>query len=264
MKKRDYYIIGTALFLAVVLTASALFRGSALETGSWGLSFSTEGQPPTGSASIDQLSKLDAVFLGDTSKKTIYLTFDAGYENSGTAKILDALAAHQVKACFFLVGNYIEKNPDLVKRMVAEGHIVGNHTAHHYDMSKISDMESFSKELKELEDLYQQAVGEPLPKYYRPPQGIYSQENLEMAQKLGYKTVFWSLAYVDWNNDSQPTKEEAFSKLLPRIHNGAVVLLHSTSKTNADILDELLTQWENMGYTFGSIEDLFSAHNESL
>ena len=125
-------------------------------------------------------------------------------------------------------------------------------------------MESFSKELKELEDLYQQAVGEPLPKYYRPPQGIYSQENLEMAQKLGYKTVFWSLAYVDWNNDSQPTKEEAFSKLLPRIHNGAVVLLHSTSKTNADILDELLTQWENMGYTFGSIEDLFSAHNESL
>lgn len=237
---------------------------SASAEGNWGLSFQQEGKPPVANASAEYLKQFNAWYADQTDEKVLYLTFDAGYENGGTAKILDALAAHQVKACFFLVGNYIEKNPDLVKRMVAEGHIVGNHTAHHYDMSKISDMESFSKELKELEDLYQQAVGEPLPKYYRPPQGIYSQENLEMAQKLGYKTVFWSLAYVDWNNDSQPTKEEAFSKLLPRIHNGAVVLLHSTSKTNADILDELLTQWENMGYTFGSIEDLFSAHNESL
>ena len=112
--------------------------------------------------------------------------------------------------------------------------------------------------LAEVEDLYRDVTGQELPHYYRPPQGIYSQENLAMAQELGYKTVFWSLAYVDWNNDSQPTREEAFAKLLPRIHNGAVVLLHSTSKTNAAILDELLTKWEEMGYRFDSVEALFS------
>ena len=142
--------------------------------------------------------------------------------------------------------------------MVSEGHTVGNHTMHHYDMSKISEKEAFSKELTDLEALYKETTGEELEKFYRPPQGIYSESNLQMAKELGYKTVFWSLAYVDWNNDAQPTKEEAFSKLLPRIHSGAVVLLHSTSQTNAEILDELLTKWEEMGYTFGDIHDLFA------
>ena len=151
----------------------------------------------------------------------------------------------------------MEKNADLVRRMVDEGHIVGNHTMHHYDMSKLSDREAFSKELTGLEDLFRQVTGKELPKYYRPPQGIYSEENLSMAQELGYRTVFWSLAYVDWRNDAQPTKEEAFNKLLPRTHNGAVVLLHSTSATNAEILDELLSKWEDLGYRFASIEELW-------
>ena len=146
----------------------------------------------------------------------------------------------------------------MVRRMVEEGHIVGNHTMHHPDMSKLSSEESFSKELKDLETLFQSITGKALPKFYRPPQGIYSEENLKMAQKLGYKTVFWSLAYVDWNNDNQPTSEYAFSKLLPRTHNGAVVLLHSTSQTNAQILDELLTKWKAEDYTFSSIDKLFS------
>jgi peptidoglycan-N-acetylmuramic acid deacetylase len=134
---------------------------------------------------------------------------------------------------------------------------VGNHTMHHPDMSKISDRSAFEKELRDLENLYKEVTGQELPKFYRPPQGIYSEENLKMAQELGYKTVFWSLAYVDWNNDSQPTREQAFSKLIPRIHNGAVVLLHSTSRTNAEILDELLTQWKELGYRFASITELF-------
>ena len=151
----------------------------------------------------------------------------------------------------------MEQNSDLVRRMVDEGHIVGNHTMHHPDMSKISDPDAFKKELQDLEALYRQITGKEMPRYYRPPQGIYSEENLQMAKELGYKTVFWSLAYVDWNNDSQPTAEQAYAKLLPRIHNGAVVLLHSTSKTNAAILDELLTKWEGMGYSFASIDQLF-------
>ena len=239
-----------------MLTVTIL-RGSALETGSWGLSFRQEGAPPVGSAGADQLRKLDAAYLGDTTRPVIYLTFDAGYENGATEKILDVLKKHEVKAAFFLVGNYIEKNADLVRRMAAEGHIVGNHTMHHPDMSRITDRTAFEKELKDLEILYKDVTGQDMPKYYRPPQGIYSEENLKMAQELGYKTVFWSLAYVDWNNDSQPTKEQAFSKLLPRIHNGAVVLLHSTSRTNAEILDELLSKWKEMGYRFGTLEELF-------
>ena len=128
---------------------------------------------------------------------------------------------------------------------------------HHQDMSKIAGKDAFSKELTELEELFRQTTGKELPKYYRPPQGIYSESNLKMAKELGYRTVFWSLAYVDWNNDNQPTAQEAFDKLLPRIHNGAVVLLHSTSRTNGEILDELLTKWEDMGYRFGGIEELF-------
>lgn len=139
--------------------------------------------------------------------------------------------------------------------MTEEGHIVGNHTYHHYNMSQISDEAAFNEEMDSLAvyiGKLQEGVGKILP----PASGIYSEENLKMAQKLGYKTIFWSLAYVDWYQDKQPTKEQAFEKLIPRIHPGAIVLLHSTSKTNAEILDELLTKWEEMGYTFGSLREL--------
>ena len=126
-------------------------------------------------------------------------------------------------------------------------------------MSKIGEMEQFRQELESLETLYRDTTGQELAKLYRPPQGIYSEKNLEMAQQLGYHTVFWSLAYVDWLQDDQPTSEQAYAKLIPRIHNGAVVLLHSTSQTNAAILDSLLTRWEEMGYSFGEISELFPA-----
>ena len=257
MGKKDLWIALTAVFAAVVLSITQ-FRGLTLETGAWGLSFQTEGLPPSGPASTKQLWQYDAAYLGDTNQKVIYLTFDSGYENGCTEKILDVLKKHNAPAAFFLVGNYIEKNADLVRRMVSEGHIVGNHTMHHFDMSKLTDKAAFSKELQDLEILFKEITGKELPKYYRPPQGVYSQQNLQMAKELGYKTVFWSLAYVDWHNDAQPTKEQAFSKLLPRIHNGAVVLLHSTSSTNAEILDELLTKWEQAGYRFASIDTLFA------
>ncbi len=222
----------------------------------WGLSFQTEGQPPVGNVSAEDLKQWNAYYVGDTSQKKIYLTFDAGYENGNTPAILDALKKHNAPACFFVVGNFIDTAPDLVKRMVDEGHIVGNHTLHHPDMSKISDMESFRAEIGGIEEKFTALTGQPLQKFYRPPQGKFSEENLKHAQELGYTTVFWSLAYVDWYTDNQPTDEQAFSKLLPRIHNGAIVLLHSTSETNARILDELLTKWENEGYTFASLADL--------
>ena len=257
MGKRDFVILGAALLLAAA-GIIFFFRGQALQTGSWGLSFRQEGAAPIGNADAAHLRQYDAAYIGNTGEKVLYLTFDAGFENGLTAGILDTLKKHQVSAAFFLVGNYIEKNADLVRRMAAEGHTVGNHTMHHYDMSKLSDKASFSKELTDLEDLYRQTVGQEMPRFYRPPQGIYSEENLKMAKELGYKTVFWSLAYVDWNQDAQPTAEQAFSKLLPRTHDGAVVLLHSTSRTNAEVLDQLLTRWKDIGYRFGTIEELFS------
>ena len=257
MRKKDIWIVIVALCAAVILVVGQ-FAEQVVETGAWGLSFRQEGQPPSGPAGNTQLQKYDATYLGDPAEKVLYLTFDAGYENGNTAKILDILKAHNVPAAFFLVGHYVEKNADLVRRMVEEGHIVGNHTMHHKDMSQLTDKETFSKELTDLETLFKEVTGKELPKYYRPPQGIYSEENLKMAQELGYKTVFWSLAYADWNNDAQPSKEQAFAKLLPRTHNGAVVLLHSTSKTNAAILDELLLRWEEQGYRFGTVEELFS------
>lgn len=224
--------------------------------GNWGLSFQAEGKPPTANATADELMQYNASYAQMTDEKVLYLTFDAGYENGNTPAILDALKKHQVPAAFFVVGNYLETSPDLVKRMISEGHIVANHTYHHPDMSKIASKEDFQKELTSLEEKFQEITGQTMPKYYRPPQGKYSVENLQMAKDLGYHTFFWSLAYVDWYQDRQPSKEEAFKKLLGRIHPGAIVLLHSTSSTNAAILDELLTSWEEMGYTFRSIDAL--------
>ena len=256
MRKRNGKLAIAALGVALLLGLS-VFSPEAMPTGSWGLSFQQEGAAPIGNATPAQLARYDAAYLGNTQEKVLYLTFDAGYENGSTAKILDALKKHNAPAAFFLVGNYLQRNGDLVRRMVEEGHIVGNHTMHHRDMSALTDPVVFQKELTDLEELYQSVTGEEISKFYRPPQGIYSEENLKEAQAMGYKTVFWSLAYVDWNNDAQPTAEQAFAKLLPRTHNGAVVLLHSTSRTNGEILDELLTRWEQMGYRFAPLTELF-------
>ena len=226
------------------------------EASSWGLSFRKEGARPEGNADINELKQYNAYYAEDTDEKVLYLTFDAGYENGNTPAILDALKKHGAPAAFFVVGNFIEDEPELVKRMVEEGHIVGNHTMTHPDMSAISTQESFQEELAGVEKLYEDLTGEPMTRFYRPPRGVYSISNLAMADNLGYATFFWSLAYVDWNQEQQPSREEAFSKLLPRVHPGAIVLLHSTSSTNAEILDELLTKWEEMGYSFAPLTQL--------
>lgn len=226
------------------------------ESTNWGLGFDEEGKRPTGNASIEQLKKYNAYYAQNTDSKILYLTFDAGYENGNTPAILDALKNHNCPATFFVVGNFIADNPKLIQRMISEGHTVGNHTMTHPDMSKISSVQAFQNELSSVEQLYKNITDQDMPKLYRPPRGIYSTENLTMAKNLGYSTFFWSLAYVDWIQDQQPSKEEAFDKLLSRIHPGAIVLLHNTSSTNAEILDELLSKWEEMGYRFGSLNEL--------
>ena len=232
--------------------------------GNWGLSFQEDGKPPVANVSSDILAQYNAYYAEMTDEKVLYLTFDAGYENGHTPMILDALKKHQVPATFFVVGNYLEREPELIKRMVNEGHIVGNHTYSHPDMSKISTVDAFSKELSDVESLYQSITGETMKKYYRPPQGKYSTANLQMAKELGYTTFFWSLAYVDWYVDDQPTHEEALKTILSRIHPGAIILLHSTSSTNAEILDELLTHLEGMGYKFKSLNELTTLNQSHL
>lgn len=268
-KKQVLYVVLAIILLCIgmVCALRAVNRLGAAEAAAgitdWGLSFQSEGAPPVANASQEYLKNFDALYVGDTNKKEIYITFDAGFENGNMERILDALKKHGVKATFFLVGNYFETQPELVKRMAEEGHTIGNHTYSHPDMSKIGDIQSFQTELQKNEALYRDILGSEMPKLYRPPQGKFCEENLKMAQQLGYSTVFWSLAYVDWYVDDQPTPEQAFSKLLPRIHPGAVVLLHSTSSTNAEILDELLTKWEETGYSFGDLEAYCAAQKTS-
>ena len=264
-KKTILHIAGVLLlfvcsFLAGRLlaekTAAPASASIAQATENWGLSFQTDGQPPTANATFDELKKYNAYYAEDTKEKVLYLTFDCGFENGNTENILNALKKHKAPATFFVVGNYLSTSPELVKRMEKDGHIVGNHTYHHPDMSQISTKEAFEKELKDVEDEYKEITGKEMTKFYRPPQGKYSSENLQMAKEFGYSTFFWSLAYVDWYEDKQPTKEEAFEKLLGRVHPGAVILLHNTSRTNGEILDELLSKWEEMGYTFKSLDQL--------
>ncbi len=232
----------------------------AASSGSWGLGFGPDGseRQPSGSLSKEELKEYDAWYLGSDTEKVLYLTFDCGYENGNTEKILDALKKHNAGGTFFVVGHFLESAPELVKRMNEEGHIVGNHTWHHYDMDTLAEEAKFREELDLVADKYKEITGQELGRFYRPPQGKYNLNNLATAKKLGYRTIFWSLAYVDWNVDDQPSKEKAFEKLTGRVHPGAVVLLHNTSRTNGEIIDELLTKWEKMGYRFGTLEDLTS------
>lgn len=233
------------------------------ESENWGLGFRKKaGEKPTGNASVAEMKKYNAYYMAEGEEKVLYLTFDCGYENGNTEPILDALKKHNAPATFFVVGHFLETAPEIAKRMVEDGHTVGNHTYHHYDVSKISDKVSFEKEMKDVAELFHEMTGAELAMYYRPPQGKYSVENLQMAKDMGYSTFFWSLAYVDWNTDKQPSHEEAMKKLTTRVHPGAIVLLHSTSKTNGEILDELLTKWEEMGYTFRPLSDFVDQIDE--
>lgn len=212
---------------------------------------------PTAESSMSFITENGGAYIGkNPDEKVIYLTFDAGYENGNIARILDVLKAHNATGAFFVLENLVTRNTDLVKRMADEGHLVCNHTARHKDMTKMTS-EQFKEELTKLETILRDTAGVECAKFYRPPEGRFNEANLKTAYEMGYKTVFWSLAYADWDNDKQPEPEKAKQLLLANTHNGAVILLHPTSKTNADILDALLTEWENQGYRFGTLNELF-------
>ena len=194
---------------------------------------------------------------GDSSEeKVIYLTFDAGYENGNIEKILDVMKEEDVKGAFFILENLINKEPELVIRMANEGHTVANHTSRHKDMTKIDDINAFNAELESLNILYEKTTGQKMSRFYRPPEGKFDERSLSFAQELGYKTIFWSFAYADWDNNKQPTSAEAMKKIMDNIHNGEIMLLHPTSATNANILRDVIRELKAQGYRFGELSEL--------
>lgn len=207
---------------------------------------------------LNIINKNSAYYLGDTSEKVIYLTFDEGYENGYTGKILDILKTNDVKAAFFVVVPYINSNKDLVKRMVDEGHLVCNHSNHHPSMAQVAlkGKDAFDKELIDTEKAFEDLTGKKMPKYFRPPMGKYSELSLQYTKELGYKTIFWSFAYNDWDPNKQPSQEYAKKLINERTHNGGIFLLHAVSKTNTEILDSVIKDLKSKGYRFASLDEL--------
>lgn len=244
----------TAILLSILTIISALSQKAvAASSYSWYCMRKKDHVRPMCEGSMSFICEHGGYFLGK-DEKVVYLTFDAGYENGNIERILDTLKKHNAHGAFFVLDNIIKRNTELLKRMSDEGHLLCNHTSRHHDMTKMSD-EEFEAELLSLEKTAEE-YGIKIAPFYRPPMGVFNEQNLICAERMGYKTIFWSLAYADWDNNKQPEREYAKKLILSNIHNGAIILLHPTSKTNADILDDLLCELEREGYRFGELTEL--------
>ncbi|MRX73651.1 delta-lactam-biosynthetic de-N-acetylase [Bacillus lacus] len=247
---------GVICFLLISFLAVQPALAASNQPIHWGFKRSQNEEPASAGAQLDELlAKYQAFYLGDIQKKEIYLTFDNGYENGYTAKVLDVLKKHQVPGTFFVTGHYLEDQPDLVKRMSSEGHIVGNHSWHHPDLTQTSD-EKLKEELDSVKKRVEELTGQKGTQYLRPPRGIFSERVLDTASQLGYQTVFWSLAFVDWKTDAQRGWKYSYDNIMKQIHPGAILLLHTVSKDNAEALDQAITDLEKKGYVFKSLDDL--------
>jgi len=244
-------------FIKNVFNNKKTFHGLSTKEYNWYFQPRNDNTPPQGPKETGKIiSNFQCYYLGDTSKKILYLTFDEGYEAGYTAPILDALKKHNVKAAFFVVKPYITSNPELIKRMIEEGHLVCNHSSHHPSMASILDEEKFKRELSDVEEAFESITGKKMSRYFRPPMGKYSELSLQYTQNYGYKTIFWSFAYMDWLINKQPSHESAKERIMQRTHNGGIILLHAVSKTNAEILDDVITQWESQCYELKTLDEL--------
>lgn len=259
--------IGTALLLTAM--ASALWFSavaSAQQPGAFHFGFkkSVEGRLP----SIDEegfkdiITKHGALFLGDTSRKELFLTFDNGYENGFTSKILDVLKEKQVPAIFFVTGHYVKDQPELIKRMAAEGHIVGNHSWSHPDMSQLSASQ-IQAELDKVKAPVLELTGQKEMKYLRPPRGVFNDNMLAASKRFGYTNVFWSIAYKDWDVNAQSGSRHAYTQVIKQLHPGAIILLHSVSKDNAEALGSIIDEARRQGYEFKSLDELLSVRPDN-
>ncbi len=220
----------------------------------WGFVRKKGSEPEVPAAQQEELQKYGGYYIGNREKKEIYLTFDEGYENGYTAKILDVLHDTGVPAAFFVTGPYLEGQQELVQRMISEGHVVGNHTIHHPNLGECSD-EKIKEELDGLNEKCEKLYGVKM-QFMRPPEGAYSERSLVVTQNLGYKTILWSHAYKDWDVNFQPGAENAIKQVVPYFHNGEILLLHAVSKDNAEALADMITAAREQGYEFKSLNDL--------
>ncbi len=260
-------ILKAAVFVcAVAMIGTGSFVSVGAKAQSWYCPRAVEHRQPVADEDVRYVEQYGGFYVDkkhgdDSTDKVVYLTFDAGYENGNVSKILDVLKDEQVSGAFFILENLIVRNTELVRRMADEGHLLCNHTCRHKDMTRVSSIEEFSVELENLEKICLERTGKEMTKFYRPPEGRFDRATLEYADRLGYKTIFWSVAYADWDNDAQPSPREALDKLTSKLHNGAVILLHPTSATNAEILSEFIRTLRDDGYRFGSLYELVSAES---
>lgn len=266
-KSRTYFILSFFVLVFCVLVGTnfhminksktqILNQDLSTQEYSWYFNPRNDGKQPDPIKEANFFRKYNSYYVGAPNEKILYLSFDAGYENGTTESILNTLKKHNAKAQFFVVESYIKNNPDLIKRMEKEGHLVCNHSKTHPSMAQITDFNKFKSEFTSVEKAYKDVTGKDMPKYFRPPMGKFSEQSLKYTQDLGYSSIFWSFAYVDWYNDKQPTHEYAKEKIYSRTHPGAIVLLHPNSKTNTEILDEVLTHWEKEGYKLKTLDYL--------
>jgi len=259
-----YGIITLFLMITSVLFANLNTNGDIIQTSGtlelstkkieWGIKReNNHEQPDLGSRNRELIEKYNGMAMGNNNDKYIYVTFDLGYEGGYTENILNTLKENNVNATFFITAHYANSASDLVQRMIDDGHIIGNHTVNHKSMPALSEDE-LRKELINLHTAIYEKFGYEM-KYMRPPKGEYSERALSYTTKLGYIPVMWSFAYADWDEKAQPSRESAIKKIIENVHNGEIMLLHATSKTNMEILDEVIKQIKSMGYEFKSLNE---------
>ncbi|KAB7672691.1 delta-lactam-biosynthetic de-N-acetylase [Bacillus sp. B1-b2] len=241
------------ILLLVALPVHASVSNNPLN---WGFKKAVNEQPAEAGEELDTLlEKYGAYYKDSGDKKVLYLTFDNGYENGYTGKILDILKKEKVPATFFVTGHYLKSAPDLVKRMANEGHIIGNHSYHHPDFTKVSD-ERLKQELDSIVTETEKLTGQKGMTYLRPPRGVFSERTLKLAKEMGYTQVFWSLAFVDWKTDQQKGWKYSYDNIMKQVHPGSIMLLHTVSKDNAGALQQAIVDLKKKGYVFKSLDDL--------
>lgn len=263
--KNNFLIAGCIVCLVVLATALVLMTISPVSTmvsanassHNWYYKPRTDGGQPTLADDAPFISNYKTLMIGNAAQKKIYLTFDAGFDNGNTALILDTLQEKSAPATFFLTGHFMDSQPDLVKRMVTEGHIVGNHTVNHKNLAQATSKALYQSELGGLEAKYTAITGQKMSIYMRPPEGTYSENMLSILNEMNYVPVFWSFAYKDWIEGEQPAQGAAIDTILSRTHPGAVILLHSTSATNAAIMGDIIDRWRMDGYEICSLDALY-------
>jgi peptidoglycan-N-acetylmuramic acid deacetylase len=255
VKRAPLFTLVFAIISAVLITNSAAAHES--KPYHFGFKKSKDGQLPSIAQEgfMDILQKQDAIFLGDQDKKELYLTFDNGYENGYTSKILDILKEKKVAATFFVTGHYVKDQPELIKRMVKEGHVIGNHSWSHPDLTQIS-VSKMKEELAKVKEEVSHLTGQKEMRFVRPPRGIFSEQTLAVSGELGYTTVFWSVAYKDWDTKDQKGWNYAYEKVMSQLHPGAVILLHTVSKDTTEALGKIIDDARKQGYEFKSLEQL--------